>query len=419
MMTDEIKVRVNSYGPGRNLVMRWTDPWTGERKAKSAETTDRKAAERKAGELEKKLRAGKSATSGRISWQNFTHRVDDEVLTGQAPKTRRQTLTVFNRVEALVKPKTLADLTEGRISQFQAKLRSEGRSEATIRSYLAHLRSILSWAVDVKLISAVPAFPKLRREKKRAKSKVMKGRPIQPEEYQAMLNTVPTVVGEKAASSWQFFIRGLWWSGLRLGESLNLYWDRRDRICVETSGEHPVFWIPARCQKSGKDEFLPMAPEFAALLESVRVVDRHGPVFKLPGIVGKTGGSGARSASGIRDPDWVSRIVCRIGKDAGIVVDEKDVLDKNGKPIKKLKFASAHDLRRAFGERWSERILPKDLQLLMRHESIDTTMSYYVGQNAQRTADAVWKAYERVTESGNTLGNTAPQNVETDEKSLS
>ena len=31
---------------------------------------------------------------------------------------------------------------------------------------------------------------------------------------------------------------------------------------------------------------------------------------------------------------------------------------------------------------------------LMRHESIQTTMRFYVGQNAQRTADAAWAAYE-------------------------
>ena len=40
--------------------------------------------------------------------------------------------------------------------------------------------------------------------------------------------------------------------------------------------------------------------------------------------------------------------------------------------------------------------MPKDLMELMRHESIGTTMRFYVGQNAQRTADAAWAAYEAV-----------------------
>jgi len=59
------------------------------------------------------------------------------------------------------------------------------------------------------------------------------------------------------------------------------------------------------------------------------------------------------------------------------VVDER----QKGKAIVK-KFASAHDLRRAFGQRWAIRIMPTVLRELMRHADISTTMKYYVGQNA-------------------------------------
>ena len=41
-----------------------------------------------------------------------------------------------------------------------------------------------------------------------------------------MLAAVPGVVGAKAAASWKFWLEGLWWSGLRLTESLDLWWDR-------------------------------------------------------------------------------------------------------------------------------------------------------------------------------------------------
>ena len=56
------------------------------------------------------------------------------------------------------------------------------------------------------------------------------------------------------------------------------------------------------------------------------------------------------------------------------------------------KTASAHDLRRAFGERWAARLMPAQLMELMRHESIDTTLSYYVGRNAERTAAILWES---------------------------
>ena len=62
----------------------------------------------------------------------------------------------------------------------------------------------------------------------------------------------------------------------------------------------------------------------------------------------------------------------------------------------KVKFASAHDLRRSFGERWSIRVMPKVLKELMRHRSIETTMRYYVGKNAEQTADVLWAAVEQI-----------------------
>jgi integrase len=124
-----------------------------------------------------------------------------------------------------------------------------------------------------------------------------------------------------------------------------------------------------------------MAPEFALLLLETAETERSGAVFKLPGIRGQT--SELRSK-------WVGKVVSKIGEAAGVRVhvDPKDP--------KKVKYASAHDLRRAFGERWAARIMPAQLRELMRHESIETTLRYYVGTNAERTADACWDAFENV-----------------------
>ena len=51
------------------------------------------------------------------------------------------------------------------------------------------------------------------------------------------------------------------------------------------------------------------------------------------------------------------------------------------------KFASAHDLRRAFGTRWAFQVKPATLKLLMRHQQIETTMRFYVDQDADDVAD--------------------------------
>ncbi len=406
----DIKVNVNSYGPGRSLVLRWTDPFTGQRKTKSAGTTDKGKAERAAGNLERKLNAGKSATNGRISWQDFTWRVMDEHLPGQAQNTLKHTMTVFRTVERTIKPQRLGDLTANRLSLMVAQLRKEHKAEATIVSYLATLRPTLQWAVKMNLLPAVPTFPDLKREKKKLKSKAMKGRAVQPEEFQQMIVATRKVVGEKAALSWQFFLRGLWWSGLRLTEGINLYWDRDDKLCVNTTGERPMIWIPAGEQKSGEDQYHPMAPEFAKMLEAIPVDERYGPVFKLETI------SGASGNTDTRHPVWVSQIITRVGKEAKIVVNEKMRPGEDGSLERVVKYASAHDLRRAFGERWAGRLFPVDLQALMRHKDIKTTMKYYVGHNAQRAAESIWQAFDAEMESGNIGGNTEPSEEGINEK---
>ncbi len=90
------------------------------------------------------------------------------------------------------------------------------------------------------------------------------------------------------------------------------------------------------------------------------------------------------SRRGTGTPVATDRVVGEIGKAAEVLVDPK-----------KDKWASAHDLRRSFGERWSSRVMPPVLMELMRHESIETTLKYYVGQNAIRTTRLLREAIDR------------------------
>jgi integrase len=206
----------------------------------------------------------------------------------------------------------------------------------------------------------------------------MKGRPITAEEFEPMVAAVPAVVGDDEAPHWQHYLRGLWASGLRLGESLDLWWDRPEKIFpVFPRGGRPMLQVPGELEKGNADRLLPIAPEFAIFLLETPESARTGPVFRLEGRQG-------------RYREWrVSEIVSRIGKAAGVkVYGSPNVPDK-------VKYASAHDLRRAFGVRWAARLMPAQLMELMRHESIDTTLRYSVGTDAQRTAEAAWAAYEQ------------------------
>ena len=123
--------------------------------------------------------------------------------------------------------------------------------------------------------------PKIKMPKRAKGSKVMKGRPITGEEFDRMLDKVDSIVNDVVAPSWRYLLRGLWLSGLRLDEALNLYWDRPDRLRVDLDGRRPMFHILAEHEKGKRDRLLPMAPEFAEMLDLAPENERRGRVFKL------------------------------------------------------------------------------------------------------------------------------------------
>ncbi len=390
-------VRVNSYGKGRGLVLRYRDPVTGERKARAAGTSNRREAERQAALLEKELREGRGLGLGKIGWSEFVDRYTSEVLPGLADETSNKVWAVVNGLDRVCRPKKLADITAARLSRYVADLRERGRSEPTVKAHLAHLRPMLKWSIAMGWLRELPTFPKTHRAKA---GKMMKGRAISGEELDRLLAKTPGVVGEASAESWRYFLTGLWWSGLRLGESLNLYWDRLDKLCIDLSGKRPMLQIPGDLQKSGRDELCPLAPEFCEFLLATPEAERRGRVFRPQG-VSKNHSNPKRTAT-VANRNWASVIICRIGKAAGVVVDRKR--GRDGK--ERVKFASAHDLRRSFGQRWAVRVMPPVLKTLMRHESIETTMAYYIGRNTQATADALWDAYHVAT--GHKVGHIGP-----------
>lgn len=407
-MSEEIRVSVNRYGPGRNLVLRWTDPDTGERKARSAGTTDPKNAERQAGELEKELQAGRCQSPSRVTWADFRQRYEGEKLASLAEKTQESGRGAMNHLERVIGPKKLCLVSSGMMSRFQRGLREEGMRATTAASVARHLRAAL-WAVSVGLLPAVPDM----HIPKRSKGKAMRGRPLRLEEFERLLLAAPKVRPHDTAV-WEHYLTGLWLSGLRLEESLALSWDPDAPFAIDLSGRRPRFRIAADAQKSGKDQLLPMPPDFAEFILKTPEADRHGLVFKLLGL---------RTGQPITDKR-VSRIVTRFGEKAGIVVDrgrktvKEKILDAEGKDTGETrlvekevtKFASAHDLRRSFGSRWARKVMPAVLQRLMRHESIETTMKYYVDLDADELADELWAAHEAATSRpvGNIGGNTGP-----------
>ena len=148
-------------------------------------------------------------------------------------------------------------------------------------------------------------------------------------------------------------------------ESVDPSWDDDAAFAVDLSGRFPRFRIYAKAEKGNRERLLPMTPDFAEFLLAKPESERSGRVFKLIGIQTKR-----PILAGT-----VGEIVSKIGKRAGGVVNEAEG-----------KHATAHDFRRAFGTLWSNRVKPPRLQLLMRHESINTTLNYYVAEDADDVA---------------------------------
>lgn len=381
----EINVTLYKRSESPFYFMRYCDS-AGKQHRRSTRKRTLREAERVAGAWERELRDGKSAMRmGGMLWADFRARYEEEVLPGLADTTEKKAIGVFNSLDEHASPKRLRDITPDMLSQYQSAMRTAKRAESTIKGHLATIRAALSWAKGQGLIAAIPTFPKSQRAKT---SKVMKGRPITAEEFERMIAAVPKVIrkpnlGRKRKQapvdvervpSWEHLVRGLWLSGLRLGEALALRWEEPAGLLVDFTCRHPMLRIDAEAEKGHRDRLLPLSPEFARFLEQTPKSQRRGYVFNP---------RGQRSSERL-SVQQAGKVVQAIGEAANVVVDRAGTENP--------KFASAHDLRRSFGARWAEHVMPQVLMELMRHSAIETTLKYYVGQNAQRTAAILWEA---------------------------
>ena len=200
---------------------------------------------------------------------------------------------------------------------------------------------------------------------------------------------------EQQRQSIRFLLHGLWLSGLRLGEAMNLTWDQwSDGIWVDMTGKFVKLRIPAEAEKGGQDRLYVVTPDFAEFLRCVPEHARFGFVFNP-----------ILDRGVCRRVDTVSKAICAIGESAAVKVDERPSKVKGEKP--KPVWASAHDLRRAFGYRWSRRVNAMTLRDLMRHSSVTTTEKYYVGISLDDTAEMLQSCIERATTNASEQGISA------------
>ena len=401
MPDSEVSVSVNSYGPTRALGLVWIDPVSGRKKAKSSGTTDWREAERLAGELEKELRAGRYAPPSKVTWGQFVERYTQEKLSSLRPKTRQSALESLGKLNRAFHPDKLAKVNTSLLSRFQAELRKPRQVKrgdkvvtrpplkpAAMAHHLRHVKAALRWAARQGMLAKAPSIemPKAAKGQSLARS-----RAVTTEEYERML-AATVKVRPADAPEWQRLLAAAWLGGLRRGELVALSWDEGTPFAVDLSGRRPAFRILAEGQKSGRDEVLPMTPDFAELLLTTPEGEREGRVFNL---------TDQRTNLPLSD-HRIGLLVGRIGRKAGVVTNKAEG-----------KCAGLHDLRRGFCTRWAKKVMPPVLQKLARHASIQTTLSYYVDLDAADLAEDLWAEHAatpgNTAGAGNKPGNTRPQ----------
>jgi integrase len=339
---NRINVWVQRFPDRPTLQLQWIDPETGRRKTKSAETDDPEKAERKRSDLEYELNHGTYQEASKLDWDRFRELFETEYLPGLRERTQEKYRTVLDVFEQIINPTKLRGITERTISLLVKGMRERtqprngkvGLAPMTMKNYLIALKSALGWAVDQKLLPALPKFPTIKVPKK-------KPQPIPVEAFEKLLQKAPDDL-------WRAYLLCGWWAGLRLSEASQLRWEPSEEWpWVDFEGNRIV--LPAVFAKSAEDQSVPMHPVLRQALEALPRTDPKVFPFRS-----RKGGKPMTRAG-------ISSRVRLIARQAGVRL-------------------SMHKLRKGFGCRVAKKLGKGNapvLHSLMRHSSMQITMDYY------------------------------------------
>lgn len=364
------------------------------------------------------------------SYSDIVYRLDmaERILTGNREDTGLEGSGSINEACTLESMEYLQDrLLEG------DECRYDYRSPMTVNTTIGAIMTFVRYCARHEWIEKVPMIEQLDVDE------AMKGRPITQAEFDKMIEVTPDVVGSRPAESWQFTLKILWETAFRVGDVMNFAWRGSKMIhpiWPDDRRKHPTLAIPST-QKNGKVQEIPMLPELSGLLQTISEKSRvdwivnpqpmdalnrtqirpnrnqltllamefsncaiarafevtetavrkwmdkfniqpNGkrkksivPKEKIESI--KLHGCGEIPLSERLTKERVGRVISLIGREAKIIVQ---VEDKEAK--KRLKFASAHDIRRGCAERLiNQGVTAETLKLVLRHSNFATTEKFY------------------------------------------
>lgn len=358
------KIKVRIVKTARDgYVMKWRDAVGCDRQTKCSGRTQRaRESERKS--LEKRL----NDRASELSWSEFWHKFDTNHLSQLSPAHRVKCSTMHKRMSEAASRRGIRDFKCSDVDsvlalEVESAMRQSDIEESTVRSNMASLWSMLSWGQDYGLI---PDFRRPRRrggkrEKQLVKSK---GRSLSGEEIDRMRAAIPLVCkrGEKPAGFLNA-MKAMELIGMRLTECWLFSWDPAPGthfpVLLDTSSAAIEF---SNVQKSGVDATVPLTNEAIAWLRQLR--DHRGD---SPWVCRTTGARGEHAT-----PNRLGRVISAAGEKANVVVKrfQKSTCEK-------IKYASAHDLRRTFATRLQRDLTISERQRLTRHANASTLLDHY------------------------------------------
>jgi integrase len=339
-----ISVYLNSPPIDRpHYQMQWIDPDTGGRRTQTAGTADEGDAERARADKEYELNNGIDRRPGRdkagvgaMAWSEFRTLYEQQKLSSLSKQTRQLNRVAFNRFEASQKLAALARAsTEDAVARWRVSMEGEDLSPVTIVGNMALLRAALRWAAKRKLIAAPPNFDMPRIPDQGPPQRI-----LDADGYADLRVKIP---GE-----WRPFLDVGWYTGMRRAEILTLSWSP-DADGPNLTADLSRIEFPAATSKNRRYAWIPVHTKLRDILSASR--GRTGKV--MPPNLAPQGHASGR----------FRKACLAAGYDL--------------KP---------HDLRRSFASRYAPLIQAADLQRLMRHASIATTMKFYV--NVDRSVEA-------------------------------
>lgn len=216
-------------------------------------------------------------------------------------------------------------LKQDHLKKFAVYLKQQGKSSNTIATYLNHLCILSKWLVQEKYADKDFSYK------------------IRPHKKEAMI--IPDIELRKLLL-YLFFhnrdqynlVKFLVLTGFRKMEALHLQWNQID-MSTKT--------IYLENTKAKRTDVFPIYPELEKLINAIPHNGKMVFNYKDKGL------------------KFYDRAIKKIG----------------------IKHYSIHDLRRKFGTKMAERgLTPYELQRVMRHQNIKTTMQYYINIDMQNIA---------------------------------